>query len=139
MRSCWRKPGRRRWTTGASDPRPSCPSGSERGPARSPEIPSPLTMRTRDPLRLLRVLGRRRKRRNKCALASSREEEEELPNRLKTFAVNICAAPKNKYFVFILSWIFALFETGKKHFNFTFKRCFSSYQLSHHSDAGANR
>merc|ERR1712107_284965 len=99
------------------------------------EIPSPLTMRTRDPLRLLRVLRRRRKRRkrkmrrrrkrrNKCALASSREEEEELPNRLKTFAVNICAAPKNKYFVFILSWIFALFETGKKTFQFHIQEMF---------------
>merc|ERR1712088_1207225 len=62
-------------TTGARGPRPSCPSGSERGPARSLEIPSPLTMRTRDRLRLLRALRkrkkrktrRRRKRRNKCA------------------------------------------------------------------------
>merc|ERR1712109_414461 len=64
-RSCWRRPGRRRWTTGARDPRPSCPSGSERGPARSPETPSPLMMRMRDRLRLPRVLRKRKRRKRK--------------------------------------------------------------------------
>merc|ERR1712203_221867 len=84
-RSCWRRPGRRRWTTGARDPRPSCPSGSERGPARSPETPSPLMMRMRDRLRLPRVLRkrkrrkrkrmrRRRKRRSKCGQIVRQEE-----------------------------------------------------------------
>merc|ERR1719150_2487266 len=64
-RNCWRRPGRRRWTTGARDPRPSCPSGSERGQARSPETPSPPMMRMRDRLRLPRVLRKRKRRKRK--------------------------------------------------------------------------
>merc|ERR1740116_392383 len=151
MRSCWRRPGRRRWTTGARGPRPSCPSGSERGPARSLEIPSPLTMRTRDRLRLLRALRRRkrrkkrktrrrRKRRNKCDTTDSQEEQ---PNHLKNCSLYSQLSPfdcalKNKYFVFILSWRCHL--KLKTNFNFIFKRCLSSYQLSkfYHSDASVN-
>merc|ERR1719352_70255 len=121
MRSCWRKPGRRRWTTGARGQRPSCPSGSERGPARRPETPSPLTMRTRDRLRLLRALRRRRKRkrrrtrrrrkrRNKCGNPVSQEE---LPNHLKNCSLYSRLSPvdcalQNKYLVFILSLRFLL-------------------------------
>merc|ERR1712037_319632 len=112
--------------------------GSERGPARSLEIPSPLTMRTRDRLRLLRELRRRRrkkrktrrrrKRRNKCDTTNSQEE---LPpnhlnncsfyNQLSPFD----CAPKNKCFVLILSWRFEI----EKYFNFIHKRCLSSYQV----------
>merc|ERR1712066_277124 len=92
-RSCWRRPGRRRWTTGARDPRPSCPSGSERGPARSPETPSPPMMRMRDQLRLPRVL---RKRRRKCGQTVRQEEPPihlrncSLPQLHKTIAVDSC-------------------------------------------------
>merc|ERR1712209_69976 len=106
-RSCWRRPGRRRWTTGARDPRPSCPSGSERGPARSPETPSPPMMRMRDRMRLPRVLRkrkrrkrkrmrRRRKRRSKCGQIVRQEEPPihlrncSLPQLYKTTAVDSC-------------------------------------------------
>merc|ERR1719234_2321506 len=103
--------------TGARGLRPSCPSGSERGPARSPETPSPLTMRTRDRLRLLRALRRRRKRkrrrtkrRKKCGNLVSQEE---LPNHLKNCSLYSRLSPvdcalQNKYFVFILSLKFLL-------------------------------
>merc|ERR1712107_480056 len=46
-------------------PKASCPSGSERGPARSPETPSPPMMRMRDQLRLPRVLRKRKRRKRK--------------------------------------------------------------------------
>merc|ERR1719239_851796 len=63
--SYWRKPGRRRWTNGASGQRPSCRSGSASGRARSPETPSPRTTRTRDRLKLHRARKKKRKKRRK--------------------------------------------------------------------------
>merc|ERR1719268_653567 len=60
MQSCWKKPGRRKWTNGAKDPRPNCPSGSASGRARSPVTRSPPTTRMRDLPKL--HLARRRKR-----------------------------------------------------------------------------
>merc|ERR1719361_3398906 len=138
MPSCWRRPGRRRWTTGARDPRPSYPSGSERGPARSLEIPSPLTMRTRDRLRLLRALRkrrkrkkrktrRRRKRRNKCAGDTTEAKK------------NCRTTSKTAPFTVNCHRLIVLLKTNK-YFNFIHKRCLSSYQLSkfYHSDAGVN-
>merc|ERR1719318_1870367 len=95
-RSCWRRPGRRRWTTGARDPRPSCPSGLERGPARSPETLSPPMMRMRDRLRLPRVLRKRKRRRRKCGQIVRQEEPPihlrncSLPQLHKTTAVDSC-------------------------------------------------
>merc|ERR1711953_1142994 len=116
MPSCWRRPGRRRWTTGARGPRPIFPSGSERGPARSQETPSPLTMRTRDRLRHLRALKRRRKRKRRRTRRNKRGAtvlQEELPNHLDNCSLHSQLPPvdcdlKNKYFVFILSSTFQL-------------------------------
>merc|ERR1711997_1263686 len=51
VQSCWRRHGKRRWMTGQNDQRLSCPSGSERGPARKQENPS--------------LLMKKRKRRNR--------------------------------------------------------------------------
>merc|ERR1719370_1651234 len=70
MLNFWRRHGKRRWMNGANVPRPSSPSGSERGRARSPETRSLPTTKTRDLLRLLLVLRKKRKtkrrrRRNK--------------------------------------------------------------------------
>merc|ERR1712226_540375 len=60
--------------------RAKLPKWFVRGPARSPETPSPLTMRTRDRLRHLRArTRRRRKRRNKRGATVLQEE---LPNHL---------------------------------------------------------
>merc|ERR1712037_918983 len=77
--------------------------------ARSLEIPSPLTMRTRDRLRLLRAMRRRkrkkrktrrrRKRRNKCATTDSQEE---LPNHLKNCSIFTQLSPIDC--PLILSW-----------------------------------
>merc|ERR1711955_148477 len=65
MRNFWRRHGKRRWMNGANVPRPSSPSGSERGRERSPETRSLQTTKTRDRLRLLLVLRKKRKRRRK--------------------------------------------------------------------------
>merc|ERR1712226_1335546 len=90
--------------------RAKLPKWFVRGPARSPETPSPLTMRTRDRLRHLRALKRRRrrKRRNKRGATVLQEE---LPNHLDNCSLHsqpVDCDLKNKYFVFILSSTFQL-------------------------------
>merc|ERR1712106_82264 len=73
--SCWRRPGRRRWTTGPRGPKLSFPSGSEKDPARKLESPNLLMMKMKDQLKLPRVQRkkkrRKRKRRNRCFAFSS--------------------------------------------------------------------
>merc|ERR1712226_358835 len=88
--------------------RAKLPKWFVRGPARSPETPSPLTMRTRDRLRHLRAPRRRRKRRNKRGATVLQEE---LPNHLDNCSLHsqpVDCDLKNKYFVFILSSTFQL-------------------------------
>merc|ERR1712025_26846 len=93
------------------------------------------TMRTRDPLRLLRALRRRRrekKRRNKCETTDSQEE---LPNHLRNCSNYSqhssfdCALKKQIFRFHSFLDIYVLFEI-EKYVNFIFKRCLSSYQLS---------
>merc|ERR1711892_250240 len=72
--SCWRRPGRRRWTTGPRDPKLSFPSGSEKDLARKLESPNLLMMKMKDQLKLPLVQRKRRKkrkRRNRCFAFSS--------------------------------------------------------------------
>merc|ERR1719153_2047350 len=71
MRNFWRRHGRRRWMNGANVPRPSSPSGSERGRARSPETRSLPTTKTRELLRLLLVLRRRRNKHSPVAAGNT--------------------------------------------------------------------
>merc|ERR1712110_1138020 len=63
--SSWRRRGRRRWTSGQAELRPSYLNGSVRDLVRSPESPSLRTMKTRDKLTLLQELLTRRTRRRK--------------------------------------------------------------------------
>merc|ERR1712008_508186 len=70
--SCWRRPGKRRWTTGPGDPKLSFPSGSEKDPARKLESPN-ILMKKKDQLKLPQVQRKKkrrrrkkRKRRNRC-------------------------------------------------------------------------
>merc|ERR1712013_635486 len=61
----WRRPGKKRWTTGPKDQKPSCPNGLEKGRVRKPESPSLLMTKMRDQLKLLQVQRKKKRRRKK--------------------------------------------------------------------------
>merc|ERR1739848_130043 len=63
--SCWRNPGRRKWTSGPGEPSPSFPSGSESGLARSLASLSLLMMKMKVRLMLLVVAALRRRKKKK--------------------------------------------------------------------------
>merc|ERR1712037_718836 len=101
-------------------------------------IPSPLTMRTRDRLRLLRALRRRRRRKRRNKRDTTNSQEDLPPNHLKNCSFysqlpTFDCAPKNKCFILILSWRCYL---ELKNISFSYIR-----DVCHHikfSDAGVN-
>merc|ERR1711881_623561 len=64
--------GRRNTMNGSSAPRPSCPSGSVRGPAKRLETQSPLKTKTRVVPRLPLLRNRKKKRRKKKSKSRSK-------------------------------------------------------------------
>merc|ERR1712066_1147224 len=67
--------GRRNTMNGCSAPRPNCPSGSARGPARRLVTPTPLTKKTRAVLRLLPLRTKKKKRRKKKRKKKKRKKK----------------------------------------------------------------
>merc|ERR1711876_5205 len=72
--------GRRNTMNGSSAPRPSCPSGSVRGPAKRPETQSPLKtkMRVVPRLPLLRITKKKRKKKKRKKKKKKRKRKKSI-------------------------------------------------------------
>merc|ERR1712037_712729 len=88
--SCWRKDGRRRWTSGRGEPSPNFPSGSVSDLVRSLESPSLLTTMMRARVMLLPVLlmKKRKKKMNKLTLLIENYKEINPLNLLTIYTHN---------------------------------------------------